>query len=83
MIQNPYISSTDSASDTFQNEGMRRLKKKLKPLILMALPLLIVPMISLIFGEEVTQKVLIYSAPLLVLPLVIKLWAKSREREGG
>lgn len=53
---------------------------ELKTVIIGAIPFVAVPLLGLLVGEELMRKVMLYSAPLFVLPLLLKAVAKAKER---
>lgn len=58
--------------------GAIRARLKLKTLVVLALPFVVMPLFGLLFGEVVMRRLMLYTAPFMVLPLVLKIIGKLR-----
>lgn len=57
------------------------LNSLIKKLILIELSLIIVPIAMAIFGKEVVSKIMIYTAPILLSPLLLKIFLEIKGRK--
>jgi hypothetical protein len=51
--------------------------------IMVALPIIVMPVLNVLLGVEMMRSVLIYTAPLMLLPLLLRLAKKAKKRRSS
>ena len=62
--------------------GSHRSRVRLRTIAIGAVPFVLMPLLGLLVGAEWMSRIMLYSAPLLLVPLVLGVASRVRERRG-